>query len=642
MLSNATNHFKLPFTYKSYYCDFETTTTNTNYYKKYKDVRVNLYCLQSQFEDDYYIGCSIDDLFNDIKTINRHMIIYFHNLNFDGDFILKYMVNHGYRAINQDDVLTNNTFQFLRQNRSIYCIKTKIGHKKIYFLCSLKILSSGVEQLGKSIGINKYENVDDMHLFYDVEPQDDIKYYPKNYRKYCSSDVEIVRKSMINFKKEIKEICRNNKLKVPSYQKSFTIGRIAYNFQKEFIKQYHSDILEYNPLELTQEDYKIASKFYFGGFTQFNPNIQYQLITNINGKVFDINSAHPHSMVSKLPYGKIHNWNVLQPQQQEEYIEFYELFIESAIAKQNNVACLLNWNKINNKTKGTRYVFSLDNFKCFYFKEEFEMLKNFYDFKGVKIVKHYWTYAKPYLKEFVEEMYEYKVKYAKEKKSALANVYKILLNSSYGKHATREKFDEIYVCKNELHKEELLLQGRMNYKEQVYLTKPCSKTIELENQHFIALEIEQQTKFFNKLLAAKITSNTRLKVLNAILESGIDNYLYSDTDSIFTLGDLPNYMLDNFKLGYWKLEKTFTSYAIRGSKCYFLGGSFDENGNVINKDEVKIKFSGINNRYIKDNASLAMFEKEEIQLDCANLKPIYTKSGVALIWKDYIAKPRTI
>ena len=101
--------------------DFETTTTPD-------DVRVWASCLVDieSFETSF-IGNDIDSFFKFLK--NKNSVVYFHNLKFDGEFILSWLLNHGFEystsheggtfetLITDDGLFYSITVYFEKKNR---------------------------------------------------------------------------------------------------------------------------------------------------------------------------------------------------------------------------------------------------------------------------------------------------------------------------------------------------------------------------------------------------------------------------------------------------------------------------------------------------------------------------------------------
>ena len=635
-----------------YFADFETVTKDTNYFKEKNDTRVLLWVIKDFYGNNEQLGTNIKsflDYFIFNKKQNKKFFVYFHNLNWDGDFILKWLAKNNYKAFNNFEWKKNKepkTFAFVRQTRQIYQIKLKLKNSRnklieIVFMCSYKILSSSVESLGKNFNIEKHnEETRDVN-FYNQEPRNNINEYPTQFIEYAKRDVEIIRLAFISFKENLQSIIDSQWfLSNVNLEKYYTIGSIAYQLQKQYVE--HNSINQPEIIEGFKIDYKthqLASKFYFGGLTQFNPNIQNEVIECENGGAFDVNSMYPFNMTKKLPYGPLNDFNDSIPD--GEFLEYWEMEIESAISKNGIFLCLINWNKINDEKihSKNRYVASLFNFKCFYLKEEFVKLKMFYDFTGVKIIKRYWAKCSNFLNQYVNDFYELKKKYSQLKQPANSLTYKILLNASYGKHATRTDFKELFILENENELNSLINLESVKINKKHYKLNECSDLVKLENQIIVSancLDIKSGNDYFNKLIAATITAYSRMTLYDAVVALGEENFLYCDTDSVYVRNDKlkSNIELDPYDLGKWDVQAKFKYFITKGAKAYLYADDKDFTVNA------KARHSGVNTRWLKNNLSDRLFKENELTLELANLKIESCASGLVLVWKDYTSKKR--
>lgn len=623
-----------------YFADLETATIETEYFKKNNDTCVNVGYIENWNEEEGTYFLNIKELIHILWTRSKSCYVYFHNLSFDGDFILKYLAQNNFKCVNYENVENNKEFGFLRQLNKIYAIELCINGKnenlvKIGFRCSLNILSSGVEELGKSVGISKYGEISHLETFYDVEPQRDISKYSKEYLDYLKRDVKIVKKAMIMFDNELGTFLKSKKIYLRWYTK-LTIGAIAYKLQQRYVSRFYK---VKKGFKCSLETYDLASNYYFGGFCEFNPNIQNQVVECKKGIGLDINSAHPNSMTKLLPYGELINYKDKKPI--GAHLNYLELHIDLAVSKNDNIPCLINWNRVNGTDKSKyRYVNQLSDFKCFYLEQEFEVLKDFYYFEGIKVINKYWCSCGAFLKTYTNDLYFYKKEHSKNKQKALANTYKILLNSSYGKHATRKIYSDYYICENKKEYESLLQLDSFIHKNVEYTIQEASDLVKLPNAYILKITPKGEDKsiFYHKLIAATITAWTRIKILKTIKELNPDNFLYTDTDSIY-LKDYEDSkvepLLDDYELGMWKKEKTFDKFIVAGAKCYVY----------FNKDEkqpdiVGMTYSGINKRWLKDNWDLGMWKYQDKVLYKANLKRFSCPSGLVIVPIDYEPKKR--
>lgn len=630
-----------------WFADLETATFNTEFFKKHEDTTINCFGLMNWSGDRYFSGITMAEFLNYCKTeIKKNCIIYFHNLSWDGDFIIKWLAKNGFSCVNKEDFSGAGQFCFFRSLSKIYEIKLGMpsGFGKpqiITFKCSFLLLSSSIENLAKDVGLDKYDNF--KPELYDLEPQNNLSKYPQEYLDYMKRDIEIARLSVLNFSKEMDNFINNAG---PHFRGFYwmdymTIGAISYEIQRRYVLK--NSKFKYC-FKICQDDYKIADNFYFGGFTQFNPQIQNEITECPAGISYDINSAHPFSMTKLLPISKIYNAkHSPPPTTKRKYLSFYHLKVGRAIAKQDKLPCLINWHKINKEDgisfSQQRYVFELDNFNCYYLKEEWDLLQQFYDFYDVKIVNHYWTFADYPLKAFTYDLYEYKTKHKKAKHNASAQTYKILLNSAYGKHATREKFGDFFICQSQEEYEQYMAEDTLFYNNQEYEILKGHFTFDIENVWAIpVLKVKDKKWLSNKLIASTITAYSRIYLLEGILKLGIDNFLYCDTDSIYVKKKPKNIKikLDDFELGAWKEEHTFSYFLCNGAKVYVIANDAEM------KEPEKAVYSGISKKWLKRNYNPAIFANFDAVLEDANLKKLSCPSGLVIVPIDYKPNKRTI
>lgn len=406
-------------------------------------------------------------------------------------------------------------------------------------MCSLLILSSGIEALGKALGMNKYDGVENVATFYDVEPLANYLDYPQAYLNYIKNDVEIAEKSLNNFESTINNYLQNSRLKnikrkinINDY---LTIGALAYELQEKYTVT-TPEILK--GFKISKNSHDLISPFFLGGFTTFNPNIQYRKIDCPNGLSVDINSAHPHSMSLLMPFGELHDEN--EPKELAyKTLEYYVIDVKQARAKYPHINILYNWKRKYNTNPNetptpSHYVSFLKNFRAYYLSDEWNYILKFYDVEYT-IIKKYWCYAEYWLKDFINDLYFYKQKYSAENKKALANTFKILLNSSYGKHATRLLFDSYYICKDEQERQQLINLKTIEINGMEFeISEFVGKNVRLDGVPMVTItptRIKHQN--YNKIVAATVTAYTRIKLYEMILAIEPENFLYCDTDSVY-------------------------------------------------------------------------------------------------------------
>lgn len=629
-----------------YIADFETTTVNTKFFKYNNDSVVYIGYMENLKTPENYKFCDINEFLQVCRNLNQSCIIYFHNLSFDGYFILKALLKNNYFYANE---LTPRMvgFSCLRNGNKIYEIKWQFKNSKnkwfmVKFRCSLRMLSASVESLGQMYGMNKYTGREKTN-FYDNEPLGSWSAYPEEFRYYLIRDVQIVKKALNATIEVLSTLNYNNSWgDPPVFEEFLTIGALGYKYQNNAFLEFFKGK---EKLKIDKTTYDFAQKSFYGGWTQFNPETYNQLISTDNGFSCDINSAHPASMTGLLPYGDIYNVDKTPLPKKGYFKIWYEINVKSAHAKFPEVVNLLNWNKrhrVNLKDEQfiNRYCQVQFNFTCFYLKEEWELLQEFYRFEGVKIINQYWAYADYYLKDFISDLYQKRLDLKKQGLTSLVHAVKIMLNASYGKHATRESFDTEIVMEPKdlreyLNSETNKYAGTIMIKNKEYLIKHENSTFKTHKYKVLVCEpLDQKQWLYNKLAASTITAYTRINIWKTILAVGPEHFLYADTDSIyFKSGDQSKVDLDQNRLGAYKIEHTdFRYFMTNGAKVYCL---FDQD-----KKPLEARYSGINRKFLKRNMSYDLFKNQELVLKMANMKPLYLDNGIVLVWKDYKPKKR--
>ena len=199
---------------KSWYvADFETT--DINYYKKNGYTKVWLYAICDENGVIVNWGKSIDEFMNWLHN-NPKIDIYFHNLKFDGSFILNYLLNNKFEYKDRLKVKDNKGFSTLiGEEGQYYQIKINFArNKQITIYDSLKIMPLKVKELAKVFNMEFQKGEID---YSDYTINDTTL-------EYVFNDVRIVAKALKYFKDK-----GFNKM---------TIGSNSYNLFKSTVKYY--------------------------------------------------------------------------------------------------------------------------------------------------------------------------------------------------------------------------------------------------------------------------------------------------------------------------------------------------------------------------------------------------------------------
>lgn len=230
--------------------------------------------------DTVYYGNSIDWM---IKMFSDHIgdTFYFHNLKFDGEFIISYLLNNGWKHNHDSRSLKPKQFNTLISDKGqFYSMKIKFNNEGIVTIIdSLKIIPFSVDQVAKTFGLP----VSKLSINYD-EYREPGHILTKDEIEYLRNDVRIMAMAL--------------KILFDQGLTKMTQGSNALNDYKNMVKK--NFFKKWFPVPEYDEDVRQSYK---GGFTYLNK--QYEDVDIQEGIVLDVNSLYPSVMHGKpLPYGE--------------------------------------------------------------------------------------------------------------------------------------------------------------------------------------------------------------------------------------------------------------------------------------------------------------------------------------------------
>lgn len=608
----------------TYFADFETTTSKTNYYKNTNSTCVWLWRIVNN-ENFTANGDNINS-FIDLCFTLEAPLIYFHYLTFDGDFIAKYLVNKRNFAIVNTIELQPNQMRVFRQAGKIYSISLNYKNNLINFRCSLLLLSSPIKELGKSLGISKFdENYNES--FYDVEPTA-IENIPKHYIDYIERDVMIQQKSYNALQELLKEHYDIN------LQDHLTITSCVTSILHQILRKYQKPLFSSKNI-FTTETWLMEpnDQLMRGGLTQFNP--KYLGKTNkVNELIcIDINSAYPYQMSKELPCGRVSKFKPktgnycsfmkirvvkIKPKEETKYISFFPNIPKKTVLA--NVFCMgeLGFKK---QEVPLRYINNWDGepFEMWIYENELEAFKRLYKIK-YKVLEQYYMSLAPYFKEFPETFYTLKRKYKDEGKPAFTKMVKILLNSAFGALCKKMEYDN-YMYEEGSVPEKLVINESEYEKQSENHAYDIGKykcgAYKKVNYPYININA--------RFVGAWISSQNRVRLMNTIMSIAPKKWVYCDTDSlIFDSLDAEEYAKVEKKLGKglgeWDMEakKANTFFELFGAKKYRI---YDM------ESVMKEKFAGIDEGSFLWNC----INEDMVYIEDATLQMKRVENGILLV-----------
>lgn len=595
----------------SYTADFETTTDE-------KDCRVWAYAL-CNIEDtnDFHYGTSFEEFIKFCSDKKNNYTLYFHNLKFDGAFIISWLLHNGFTHITNKKEKAGNTFTTLITDMGqFYAIEiyfeVQSHHvNKVKILDSLKIFPNfSVERVAEGFGLPIHK------LEIDYKKKRPIGWKLTSQEiNYIKNDVEIMARALhIMFDQGL------NKM---------TIAGDAFNSYKQFVPNFRKRF----PIlpKVVDSDIRLS---YRGGFTYVNEI--FKEVPVGKGICIDKNSMYPSKMVQQpLPYGVpvFFEGKYKKDTAMPLYIQSMTCKFELKKGKIPNIQLKNNLSFMPNEYLSSSNDELATLTLC---NPDYELFIENYNIEDITYHGG-WKFkqCKGMFDDYINYWMEQKIKAGKEGNQPMRQIAKLMLNSLYGRFGlsinARQKapyLDEKGVVRFELLPEE--------EREPVYIPVAC----------------------FITSYGRVDTIRTSQKIRDYSIEKyGKDAYLYSDTDSIHCLltdEDLENLkddiFLDDYALGAWAKESNFDRALFIRQKCYVE----EENGKLnvtvaglpkylaplITFDNFKKGFSteGLTLLQMVDLASENGATEEDIKKLHHKLTYKYVKGGVILADTDFTIK----
>lgn len=524
--------------YRYFAADFETTV-----YDGQTETEVWAAAICELNTERTYITNSIDNFFDYIFSIKNNLIIYFHNLKFDGEFILAYLKKRMCEGIETDGDIIKFKQSYKLKNNEIsyrisklgawYSIIIKHNKKIIEIRDSLKLLPFTLKKIGEDFKTKhqkleiEYEGI--RYAGGEITPEE---------KQYISNDVLVLKEAL-----EI--ISKNGNLGI-------TIGSECLKEYKRIIgSKTDYDFLFpnlYNIKFLNSTIGEFIRGAYRGGWCYLHKPGRHK-----NGSTYDVNSLYASMMHSEsgnyYPVGKPITWlgnYIPQFEKSENIIYFMEVKTQFYLK-----AGKLPYIQIKGSPyfKGTEMLKNSDikdnagnilNFgdnrvTLFLSNVDYDIIKEHYHLIGFEIIKG--CYFESEIGIFDEYIDKYK-KIKEESEGAMRQIAKLFLTNLYGKFAASEESD-FKMC-------EFDENGVLKYKV-----------------------VEARDKIPGYIaIGAMITAYSRRFTIRAA-QANYDKFVYADTDSIHILGQKPK-QIDIHPTHFccWKRESEWSEGVFIRPKTY--------------------------------------------------------------------------
>ena len=603
----------------------EFITADTETLKQFKDITkydYNQDVINYQTSANYdgrriwLISFSDDNLVYDvynhqekiITLLLKRKIIYFHNLSYDGCFIIKLLQKMGYKEKNQlSEWHSTNWYEVMMVGSKIYRIQIQINHKQVTLLDSSNFIREKVKDIPKKYGIPNIEKgwkgkgYDEQWMYDHVLFNKTNGELLSEFMDYCKTDCVIVNKALMILIDFLKK--NDIKQELTDY---ITVSSLAYDVYKDMNK----DIIKY--LSIDTYDYR---PIYKGGFCDANSDYTMKPLKNVSS--YDINSAYPAILKNKmLPCS-------FEKQEGLEYVtSLYKICLTKDCYAKTNLRFLFNDShvmKIGDKSHPEGF----EEYSVFYlFKEELDYATKYYDLE-YDIIENKPLYGCYFDKGgYVDKFYSLKKQF-KGGNKGFETLAKLFMNSVTGKFGQRMEYQNRVIFTNQeqltIYKKKMVNKKVKKIKQDIK-TNPSQDHTYYEAKRYVNDDDVSIEGINNYLLVSYITAMTRCLIIKISDRVGVNRWCYSDTDSVKLFGTLDDKDIIGFELGQFKYEGTANEAWFYHPKAYCWDGEFTFAG--VSKD----KTIGINPKDINIGYCITSGKKARIPV----------KDGLELEDVDYV------
>ena len=620
--------------YRYFMGDFETTV-----YKDQQMTEVWASACVELYTEDVKIFHSIAEQYEYLLSLNSNLIIYYHNLKFDGSFWLSYLITElnyeqafEYYEFNENELLAefkkeqfmkNKTFRYSISDRGQwYSITIKDNNHYIVIRDSLKLLPFSVEKIGKSFK-TKHKKLDMDYTgfrYAGCEITDEEKEYIKN-------DVLVVKEAL-----EILFEQGHNKLTIGSC--CLAEYKLIHGF-----KEYEADFPNLYEFEIDQSLYGYANagdyirKSYRGGWCYLVKGKEGKIYHN--GTTADVNSLYPSMMSNEsgniYPYGFPTFWrgNII-PDEALDGQHYYFVRIKTRFYIKHNMLPFIQaksnflyaqteslttsdvFDPItekyyptylgdDNKIHDTRMILTLT-------MTDFNLIKEHYELVDFEILDG--CYFKAKLNLFEDYISKYKL-IKMTSTGAVRELAKLFLNNLYGKMASST--DSSFKVAQQKDDTSLgFLEVKANDKKPGYIA-----------------------------VGSAITSYSRNFTIRAAQKNyyGVDKpgFIYADTDSIhcdLSPEEIKGINVSDTEFCCWKLESCWDEAIFTRQKTY-IEHIVKENLKEIDTPYYNIKCAGMPDK-CKDLFLMTLNATEE------QIKGYQSSENIDDEYKEFLSKSRKL
>lgn len=526
-----------------FYCDFETEKGTVAQFRAAG-------CLQPEFEkysDGTFItqviagGCAFTAfgkcqyfVKRDIRTFldaivaqagENDIMVYFHNLKFDFEFIKWFLLLNGFKNVYQDEFKNDpKTFSYLQVGfmKTLYRAAVSWNGKKISFIDSAKLLAMPLKNISKFLGteVEKGEYDFNNHV---------LGSRPKALFEYLKKDCQLLQQGV-------------EKARQLGLKRDTTASSALYSFKQ--ISGLNKKEAFRAVFPILSNNARSYSRYTYTGGLSFCAQDK---INKTQKDVYcvDVVSEYPTAMYYKpMPFGE--GLFVEGKELEDKFIEgentYCEIKVEIELTvKKDTVIPFLRLGKQPHLTVARDKYFTSYRGILFTNSIDLRSLQTYYNITKLKFIDGFvYKTSQSLFKKHID--YWLKVKSdSKKTNKPLYNVAKVMLNSLYGKFGQNLTGNQ-YCCS-------------------------IGENDEFYEEDF-KLETDEEGMF--SPIASAVCAYGREQILAVAQSVGKENFCYTDTDSVHAIGEIPDYIKERkgSNLGNLEVEYEHHNFKTLKKKTY--------------------------------------------------------------------------
>lgn len=570
------------------------------------------------YTDDYEDYTNIDDFMHSLFVRKQNMEIYFHNLKFDGSFILQWLkrqpdfseglmnMTDGTRKMKKPDKLLHKQYTYLVSDKGVfYAIQIMYHYKMITIWDSMKLIPFSLASAGATFRVKHQK----LEMEYEGVRKPGYQKTEKEYA-YQKNDVLCL--------KEVLEVFFDR-----GYTKK-TIGSNCLAQYKEIVgkQEYQSRFPNQYGIKLPNGESagEFVNQSYRGAWCYADPRYQDREV--VAGVVVDANSLYPSVMHSNsghlYPYGKPHYFTDEIPRvaKDNRHVYFVRIKIQFDIKPgylpfiqiKGDLRYRSNVMQRTSKCYDKHGNFVSDPILTMTVTHaDFALIQEHYNCRTLEIIDGvYYHAATGMFDEYIDKYMEIKMNTKDKVERTLA---KLFLNNLYGKFA-------------------------------MYIDSSF-KVFHLEEGVLKAETINEREKTPGYIPVGSLITSYARETTIRLAQKNYDHFCYADTDSLHCNcreEDLVDVPIHESKLCYWKVEGKFKKAWYHRQKTYL---EMFENENK--EEYYQITACGMGkgakanlNKMLTSGQPMSIFTKGLTVP--GNLKPRQIDGGVLLVKQDFVMR----